>query len=87
MEVSDRATPVTIGRLFADKYRVDGVLGNGGMGMVFAATHLQLETRVAIKLLRADASRTETATARLLREARATAKINSENVARVLDIG
>ena len=87
MEVTDRATPVTIGRLFADKYRVDGVLGNGGMGMVFAATHLQLETRVAIKLLRPDASRTETATARLLREARATAKINSENVARVLDIG
>ena len=87
MEVIDRDTPVTIGRLFADKYRIDGVLGNGGMGMVFAATHLQLETRVAIKLLRADTSRTETATARLLREARATAKIDSENVARVLDIG
>jgi serine/threonine protein kinase len=87
MAVIDRATPVTIGRLFADKYRVDGVLGNGGMGMVFAATHLQLETRVAIKLLRADLSRTQTATARLLREARATAKINSDNVARVLDIG
>ncbi|HEY2901560.1 MAG TPA: serine/threonine-protein kinase [Polyangia bacterium] len=85
--MTDRDTPVTIGRLFADKYRVDGLLGNGGMGMVFAATHLQLETRVAIKLLRTDMSRTETATARLLREARATARINSENVARVLDIG
>lgn len=87
MEAIDRETPVTIGRVFADKYRVDGLLGNGGMGVVFAATHLQLETRVAIKLLRADVSRTDTAAARLLREARATARINSENVARILDIG
>jgi serine/threonine-protein kinase len=87
MAVTDRDTPVTIGRLFADKYRIDGLLGNGGMGTVFAATHLQLETRVAIKLLRADMSRTETAAPRLLREARATAKIDSDNVARILDIG
>lgn len=84
---AERETPVTIGRVFADKYRVDGLLGNGGMGLVFAATHLQLETRVAIKLLRSEVSRTQTATARLLREARATAKINSENVARILDVG
>ncbi|MEA2696818.1 MAG: eukaryotic-like serine/threonine-protein kinase [Myxococcales bacterium] len=85
--MTERETPVTIGRLFADKYRVDGLLGNGGMGMVFAATHLQLETRVAIKLLHAELSSTETAKTRLLREARATAKIKSANVARVLDVG
>ena len=87
MEVSDRDTPVTIGRVFADKYRVDGLLGNGAMGVVFAATHLQLETRVAIKLLRADMFDTHIGTARLLREARATARIKSENVARILDTG
>jgi hypothetical protein len=74
--------------VFADKYRVDGLLGNGGMGIVFAATHLQLETRVAIKLLRAELTKSsQTASARLLREARATAKIKSDYVARVLDIG
>jgi len=87
MTVSDRDTPVTIGRVFADRYRVDGLLGNGGMGVVFAATHLQLETRVAIKLLRPEVSGTRTASARLLREARATARIKSENVARILDTG
>src|SRR5258708_3536249 len=80
------ATPITIGRVFADKYQIDGLLGNGGMGIVLVATHLQLHTKVAIKLLRAEMQGTGTATERLLREARATARINSKNVARILDV-
>jgi eukaryotic-like serine/threonine-protein kinase len=43
--------PVQIGDVLAGKYRVDRVIGFGGMGVVAAATHLQLEERVALKFL------------------------------------
>ena len=39
------------GTVIADKYRVEQMLGRGGMGVVVEATHLELGTRVAIKLL------------------------------------
>jgi eukaryotic-like serine/threonine-protein kinase len=77
---------VEIGQVLAGKYRVDRVLGRGGMGLVVAATHLQLDTRVALKLLHGAVPSDTTAKARLLREARATAKIGSDHVARVLDV-
>jgi serine/threonine-protein kinase len=48
------SSPIQIGDLVAGKYRVDGVLGEGGMGVVVAATHEQLEQRVALKFLRPD---------------------------------
>jgi serine/threonine-protein kinase len=57
------------------------------MGVVLAATHLQLGERVAIKLLLSGAVADATARARFFREARAAAKIRSEHVARVYDIG
>ncbi|CAN5901680.1 hypothetical protein BH11MYX4_BH11MYX4_02080 [soil metagenome] len=43
---------LTPGQIVAKKYRVDGVMGTGGVGVVVAATHLELEQRVAIKFLR-----------------------------------
>jgi serine/threonine-protein kinase len=72
--------------VLAGKYRVERVVGVGGMGVVVAATHLQLEERVALKLLKREVMRQETV-ARFLREARAAAKIKSEHVARVTDVG
>ena len=78
--------PVSPGDVIADKYRVERVLGAGGMGVVVVAVHLQLDQRVAIKfLLPALATDTE-AVARFAREARAAARIQSEHVARVLDV-
>jgi hypothetical protein len=80
----------TPGEILADKYRVEEVLGAGGMGVVVAATHLQLHVRVAIKLLRPDVVADQAsgaATERLLREARATAQIASDHVARIIDVG
>jgi Tol biopolymer transport system component len=74
------------GDVLLGKYRVEGVIGAGGMGVVVAATHLQLETRVAIKLLRPGKGPAGLAAARLLREARAAARIEGEHVARVLDV-
>lgn len=83
----DTALGVALGSVIDEKYRVDGVLGKGGMGVVVAATQLALDRTVAIKLVRADCAQDPLAVERLLREARAVASISSEHVARVLDVG
>ena len=79
--------PVAIGEVLAGKYRVERVLGSGGMGVVVAATHLRLEQLVAIKLLLDSALESEEIVARFAREARAASRIQSEHVARVIDVG
>lgn len=78
---------VQIGQILAQKYRVEQVLGVGGMGVVVAAHHLELDERVAIKLLLSEMLEQPGAVARFTREARAAVKIKSEHVARVLDVG
>jgi serine/threonine protein kinase len=80
------AAPVREGDILAAKYRVDRVLGAGGMGVVVAATHLKLDQRVALKFLVSNGV-DDQAGARFLREARAVVKLRSENVVRVLDTG
>ncbi|HEX2872800.1 MAG TPA: serine/threonine-protein kinase [Polyangiaceae bacterium] len=75
------------GDLLAGKYRVEQVLGAGGMGYVVAALHEQLGQRVAVKLLVPELCENEDSVTRFLREARAAVKIQSEHVARVLDVG
>src|SRR6187431_451345 len=80
-------TRIAPGTILAGKYRVEGVLGSGGMGMVVAAHHLQLDERVAIKVLLPQMLENSEATARFSREARAAVKIKSEYVARVIDVG
>ena len=75
------------GDVLAGKYRVDRVLGVGGMGVVVAATHLQLEERVALKFMLPEAYGDPDLAARFTREARAAVKLKSEHVARVLDVG
>ena len=77
--------PVAIGEVIAGKYRVERVLGRGGVGIVVQATHLRLNQRVAIKLLLSTAM--PDAAARFLREAQAAVRLKSEHVARVLDVG
>ena len=75
------------GDLIAGKYRVEEVLGAGGMGVVVAARHITLPQRVAIKILRPKAMAIPDARARFLREAQAAVTIQSEHVARVVDVG
>jgi eukaryotic-like serine/threonine-protein kinase len=75
------------GAIVAEKYRVDRVLGEGGMGVVVAAVHLGLEQPVAIKFLLPEAMRNKVAVERFQREARVAAMIRSEHVARVHDVG
>ena len=80
-------SPVVQGDVLANKYRVDRVLGVGGMGVVVSATHLQLDQRVALKFMLPAAFANPEALARFQREARAAVKLKSEHVARVLDTG
>jgi serine/threonine-protein kinase len=75
------------GTIIGGKYRTDHLLGEGGMGVVVAATHLQLDQPVAIKLLRAENIGRPEVVTRMVREARAVARLHSEHVVRVLDVG
>jgi serine/threonine-protein kinase len=75
------------GEVLAGKYQVEEILGAGGMGVVVAARHVALRQRVALKFLVPAATRMPGAAARFLREAQAAAAIQSEHVARVLDVG
>jgi serine/threonine-protein kinase len=70
-----------------DKYRIGDVLGMGGFAVVYRATHLLLETPVAIKLLRAEVlSARPGLEAQLIVEARFAARINHPNVVHIYDI-
>jgi serine/threonine-protein kinase len=80
-------SPVRPGDVLAQKYRVDSVLGVGGMGVVVAATHLDLDQRVAVKFMLDKSFDDPTARARFLREARIVGKLKSEHVAQVRDSG
>jgi serine/threonine protein kinase len=75
------------GELLVGKYRIERLVGQGAMGLVFAARHLQLEQRVAIKFLRPEINRHAGVGERFLREARAAARIQGEHVVRVFDVG
>ena len=72
------------GEIIAGKYRVERILGIGGMGVVVAAQHIRLDEKVALKFLLSAALTNPEAVARFVREARAASKIKSEHVARVL---
>ena len=78
---------VSIGQVFLGKYRVDAILGTGGMGVVAECTNLALNERFAVKMLRQDVLRDGDAVQRFQREAQAAAKLKSEYVARVHDVG
>jgi len=75
------------GDVLAGKYRIEAILGEGGMGIVLRATHIDLGRQVAIKVIRPELAHSEEAIARMLLEAQAAACVRSEHVARVLDFG
>ncbi|MEO8874666.1 MAG: serine/threonine-protein kinase, partial [Polyangiaceae bacterium] len=76
-----------LGDLILGKYLLESVLGEGGMGIVFAARHEVLGQRVAVKLVQPDFAKHPEAVARFVNEARASALIENDHVARVLDVG
>jgi len=79
-------TRLTPGCVVGNKYRIDGCLGEGGMGVVLSATHLELDAPVAIKVVREEFAGSEDIVERVLFEARAVARMRSSHVVRVLDV-
>jgi tetratricopeptide (TPR) repeat protein/tRNA A-37 threonylcarbamoyl transferase component Bud32 len=69
------------------QYRVLATLGRGGMGTVYSAEHVALEKRVALKLLRSEVGRAQSAVDRLRDEARAASRVGSEFICDVTDFG
>jgi serine/threonine-protein kinase len=74
------------GTLLAEKYRIERIIGVGGMGAVFEAHHVHLDQHVAIKMLLPELATDPDVVRRFLREGRAAVKIPSQHVARVQDV-
>ena len=80
-------SPVEVGQIVGGKYRVERVLAQGGVGVVVKATHVHLHEPCAIKFMLPDALETPMARERFLREARACARLKSDYVVKVFDVG
>ncbi|HEY3666654.1 MAG TPA: serine/threonine-protein kinase [Polyangiaceae bacterium] len=86
-EATSVEMPFAMGDVIAGKYEVLKLIGSGGMGYVVSAMHVELGEVVALKFLRPEALQIPELVERFAREARAAAKIRSEHVARVFDVG
>jgi len=75
------------GTVLADKYVVERVLGQGGMGVVVAATNRVDGVRVALKFLTHGAAADPESVERFLREARSASQIDNPHVTRVIEVG
>src|ERR1041385_941349 len=84
---ADLCLPVTQGDIIDDRYLVGPVIGEGGMGIVCAATHLGLAAPVALKLIRPDLKDDPEFVQRFMNEAKAAAALKGEHIATVHDVG
>ena len=87
MSLLSDGLPLREGDVVAGKYRLVRRIGRGGMAIVLEAEHVVLGHRVALKFLLPNLAHVEEAVERFLREGRAAVQIQSEHVARVLDVG
>jgi eukaryotic-like serine/threonine-protein kinase len=76
-----------VGDVLGGKFKVERILGIGGMGMVVLATHMDLDQQVAIKFMLPQAMENPEAAARFTREARAAGRLTNDHVCRVTDVG
>jgi len=86
-EVSTPEPRALVGKTIKGRYRLLSVVGEGGMGAVYAAEHTEIGRRVAVKLVHAVHAGNPQIVWRLKQEARATGAIESEHVVQVLDAG
>jgi len=87
IEVGHRAHgELAPGTLIASRYRVTGLLGCGGMGAVYEAEHIELGRQVALKTVLPQYGQSEHVSARLIREARAAARIGHPGIVDVFDL-
>jgi len=76
-----------LGRTLEGKYKIKGVLGEGGMGTVYEGSHVTLGRAVAIKVLHPNQARKPEAVQRLYQEARSAGAIGHPNICEVYDVG
>jgi serine/threonine-protein kinase len=75
-----------VGTIIADKYRVESVLGEGGMGVVVRATHLVLQQSVAIKFLRSRENVDADTVRQFVGEAQVAARVQGDHVVKIHDV-
>ncbi len=75
------------GSVVADKYRIERLIGRGGMGAVYEATNVSIGKRVALKFLDRDAAKDADAVARFQREAEAAGVVESAHIVHIFDSG
>jgi serine/threonine protein kinase len=81
------AHDLLVGAILAGKYRIDGMLGRGGMGAVYRATHVMLNKTVAVKTITPDLVTSTEVAQRFQREARAASNLEHPNIVAVYDLG
>src|SRR5256885_15928286 len=78
---------VTIGTVLAGRYRIDGMLGSGGMGRVYRGEHTGIGKQVAVKVLHSALDGDPEAALRFQREAVALGRLDHPNIVAVIDFG
>lgn len=86
-DLGDEPSDAYIGVTLGDRYVIDRVLGEGGMGKVYRAHHKVIDKKVAIKILHAELAKDKEAVGRFLREARAASSIGNPHIVDITDFG
>ena len=86
IEPGGQADPM-LGTTIDGRYRVDALIGEGGMGRVYSADHTVLKRRLAIKLIQAAQAKDQTAVQRFIQEAQTTTAIGHPNIIDIVDFG
>lgn len=85
----ERAEPLDplLGRVIDGRYRIEQQIGEGGMGVVYLATHTVLQKKLALKVLRGDSARDAEVVQRFMQEAQAATSIGHQNIIDISDFG
>ncbi|MGH8514856.1 MAG: protein kinase domain-containing protein, partial [Gammaproteobacteria bacterium] len=86
LEDKPRAAEWLCGQTLAGKYKIEGLLGQGGMGAVYRATHVMLGKPIALKLIRPEIVTSPEVVRRFQREARAASLLSHPNIVTTHDL-
>ena len=86
-QVPQAEAPSLVGQILDGRYRIIRKLGEGGMGEVYAAEHVHIEKKFAIKLLRPEIVSNPEAVTRFRQEARSSSSIGHRNIIAIEDFG